>query len=146
MTQLVGSNHYVIYRGRQYIELGSGKGFVVIDRTPGSDDCEYPDALRFGPKGYEERVVLPTSALSARWHETVRGEWRGANVWVSSFQRNGKVQVYTASPIDGQRLGMDGNQHDGWLGWAPIDEVNVTSREVDELPHGVSEGEQTGAS
>ena len=143
MSELMGTQSYVMYRGRQYVELSSGKGCVIIRRSPDSDDQEFPDATWLGGPGYEERVELPLSALSARWRETVYGEWRGASVVIERLQWDGKVSVYTTSKVDGERLSMDGNQYDGWLGWAPIDEVTVTSREVHELPHGGPRG-QTG--
>ena len=110
------------YRGRRYELLFHGDGWRALAHG-GAPASEFPDALELGSNSRGEWVKLPTEHVTW-WRVGVSAVWKGERVAVVGSERDGMVGVTTTDPRRAAALGIPGDQHQGWLGKAPVAELS----------------------
>ena len=141
MDTLIGSEHYCLYRRRQYVlrnaYLDRELGLAVANiRLPeGMSAADFPEAIRSGGDGEDRWVVIPERLVAREWAVDVSGVWRGVEFGLSVLRDPDGPSLYgsTSDPAAGS-LGMMGDQYNGWQGELPADEVVVTRQVERELP------------
>lgn len=116
------------YRGRRYELLFHGDGWRALAHG-GAPATDFPDALELGSNSRGDWVKLPAD-LVTWWRVGVSAVWKGERVAVVGREVDGTVGVTTTDPRRAARLGIPGDQHQGWLGRAPVAEL--TDVEVSE--------------
>lgn len=116
------------YRGRRYELLFHGDGWraLALGGAPASD---FPDALEAGSNSRGDWVKVPADQV-VWWRVGVSALWKGERVAVVGREDGGTVGVTTTDPRRAARLGIPGDQQQGWLGRAPVAEL--TDVEVSE--------------
>lgn len=109
------------YRGRRYELLFHGDGWRALAHG-GAPAADFPDALEFGSNSRGDWVKLPTEQVTW-WRVGVSAVWKGERVAVVGGERDGTVGVTTTDPRRAARLGIPGDQQQGWLGRAPVAEL-----------------------
>lgn len=115
------------YRGSRYrVLFGNSEWYALrVDR-----DVEIPDAIargerRLPPAGTEPWAKVPISAIDGVVDIRVKGFVRGEKVSLQSQLSDGRIQVgFVGSPAVAEKLGLEGDQHMGWIGFFDPDEFS----------------------
>lgn len=116
------------YHGRRYELLFHGDGWRALAHG-GAPATNFPDALEIGSNSRGDWVTLPAEQVTW-WRVGVSAAWMGERVAVVGREVDGTVGVTTTDPRTAARLGIPGDQQQGWLGRAPVAEL--TDVEVSE--------------
>ena len=121
------------YRGSRYRILFRKPGWVALRVD---QNVDIPDAIargerRWEPSGVEQWAKVPTSTVDGEIEVRVRGSVRGQAVSVQGQLSDGRVRVsFVGSPAAAEELGLEGDQHMGWIGlFQPCDIHDVQVEE-----------------
>lgn len=127
---------YAVYQGRRYLTSGVGDDYVWIRVSAkelrdlhGSGVLERSDDGPHGPAMKVQRRALDR-LLSRR----VRARWRGAEVSVHGVRGDLADFYSNAGPVWAAENGVEGDQHDGWWGEAPLAELTQVEEQERDLP------------
>jgi hypothetical protein len=124
------TGNFVEYRGRELAESFAGDDWLAVD----DDGGDFPDEVGRGEGRRGPWVKLPKESLSRRWHQTVRGRWRDGEVVVERADSpDRRLLGWLGGPEGARERGLAGDQHQGWTTVVPVDEVEVTDVEIEEM-------------
>ena len=133
MTQGVGmkvSGQYADYRGREYDVVAVAPPTVLLRVDEGS--ASLPDELERGSH-WATWARIPIAATTRVFRRSVSATWRGEEVSVMGVDGDRAGVAYLGDPWFAEENGLEGSQHDGWSGWAPVAELSDVREEVKEL-------------
>jgi hypothetical protein len=128
------SGLYATYRGREYRVHSVSRSAVTLPCTLAELEAgAFPDetARQDGPA--PRWVEVPNSSLDRCESVHVRAMWRGEEVSVMKVEGNRVGVSFLGPPAFAEANGLEGDQHDGWGGWVPHEELTDVTEEIKEL-------------
>lgn len=123
------------YRGRRYEEHHHDPDTPyerMLSLPPDWRELPWPDGTVHGSDPDDVWLSIGAGALDAAWVRTVRGRWRGCDVRVGSFVREGddrgRVVVHYAGtdPAEADAAGFIGSPYQYWHAVADPEHIEVT--------------------
>lgn len=127
------STTLVRHQGRDRTVRFVGTAWLAVD-----DDDALPADWERGTGSKGPWVKVPLDHADRYFRRVVTAVWDGQRVHVAAVD-DPLVFIHWAGPLAwGTSHGLQGSQHEGWQGWAPIDEltdVHVEERDYPLEPH-----------
>lgn len=127
---------YAAYRGRRFRVISAAPGYVWLSVSPdamrtleGAGVLAREDAPPHGPS-----IKVVRSALDTLVKRSVWAQWRGAEISIEGVHGETVGFYSLGGPVWAAANGVEGDQHDGWWGEAPLAELTDVREEEIELP------------
>lgn len=127
MTPLPMTGAVAEYRGIRYRILFANSDWLALRVN---SDAVVPDAIargerRLDPAGVEQWAKVPVDAIDAVIDVRVSGLVGGQRISLQEQMSDGRVRVgFVGSPVAAKALGLEGDQHMGWVGLFEPDEIS----------------------
>jgi hypothetical protein len=121
-----------VWGGATY-EVASAAADAVTLRVP-RDSGPLPDHLEGGTRRDGERWArVPKAGLERYFSRHVTVQWQGEEFGLGRVDGD-TAEIHGSSPIVADRLGLEGDQYNGFRATVPVEElsvVDVREREID---------------
>lgn len=130
-----GYGIYATYRGAVY--RAAGVSDTAVNLSVSSQEVaerDFPDELARGTSRHTAWVKVPAAALDELVSVQVSARWRGQEVSVMGVDGDSAVIYFLGPPAFADAHGLVGDQHNGWSGHAPRDELTDVTEIVTAMP------------